>query len=325
MNASRMSTDLRWTHLTADTTPQWAELTNLLAKVDGTEEFYEPEDLVEELEESGFDPATDSFAVWAGDTMVGYGQLRVAANLDHEGRVRCNPGGGVHPEWRGQGIGRELVARQEARALEIAAQRHPGAEPFFRTDGELEGSAARRLLTHLGYAVVRHFNSLTRPIPGEPVVVPRVEGVTLRCPTDADERAVHRTHNAAFADHWGSAPMSEDGWHDYWSARAQRRQVSTIAVDDRGEVLAYVLAGQWTPRELYVAAVGTAPAARGRGLAAACLTRTIALASESGDYDKVDLDVDSESPTGATRLYERVGFTLARTTAAMQKDATQAS
>lgn len=325
MNAPRMSTDLRWTHLTADTTPQWAELTNLLAKVDGTEEFYESEDLVEELEESGFDPATDSWAVWDGSRLVAYAQLRVGASLNDEGAVRCQLGGGVHPDWRGRGIGRELIARQEARAAELAAQRHAGAPFFYRTSGELEGSATRRLLTHMGYAVARHFNSLTRPLPGASVVVPDLDGVTLRRPVDADSPAVRATHNAAFADHWGSAPMTDESWHDYWSARAQRRQVSTIAVDDRGEVLAYVLAGQWTPRELYVAAVGTAPAARGRGLAAACLTRTITLASESGDYDKVDLDVDSESPTGATRLYERVGFTLARTTAAMQKDATQAS
>lgn len=319
-----MSTDLRWTHLTQDTLEQWADLTNLLARVDGTDEFYEVEDLAEELDESGFDPTTDSFAVWAGDTMVGYGQLRVAANLDHDGRVRCTPAGGVHPKWRGQGIGRELIARQEARALEIAAKRHPGAEPFFRTDGELEGSAARRLLTHLGYAVVRYFNHLTRPLPGEQIAVPELDGVALISPTDAHESAIHRAHNAAFADHWGSTPMSDEGWHDYWTSRTQRRQVSTIAVDDEGEVLAYVNCGQWTPREIYVAIVGTVPSARGRGLAAACLARTIRLAAESGEYDLIELDVDADSPTGATRLYERLGFQLKRTSAAMQKEAQSA-
>ena len=36
---------------------------------------------------------------------------------------------------------------------------------------------------------------------------------------------------------------------------------------------------------------------------------------------RADLDVDSESPTGATRLYERLGFTVKKTFAAMQRDA----
>lgn len=34
----------------------------------------------------------------------------------------------------------------------------------------------------------------------------------------------------------------------------------------------------------------------------------------SGDYDVIDLDADSDSPTGATRIYERLGFTIKHTT-----------
>lgn len=136
-----MTTNLRWTHLTADTVTQWAELTNLLAKVDGTEEFHEPEDLAEELEESGFDAVQDSFAVWADDRLVGYGQLRVSTTLDQEGRVRCSPAGCVHPDWRGRGIGRELVTRQEARG------RLPGADhPAGERVGRVRLHRARRRL-----------------------------------------------------------------------------------------------------------------------------------------------------------------------------------
>lgn len=38
----------------------WAELTNHLAEVDGTEEFYEAEDLAEELEDPRLDPRKDT-------------------------------------------------------------------------------------------------------------------------------------------------------------------------------------------------------------------------------------------------------------------------
>lgn len=65
--------------------------------------------------------------------------------------------------------------------------------------------------------------------------------------------------------------------------------------------------------------VGTVPQARGRGLGSAVLGGTIAASAESGQYTTIELDVDTESLTGATRLYERLGFTVKHTTAAMQR------
>ena len=38
-----MTDGLHWTHLDAGSVPAWAELTNHLAEVDGTEEFYDAE------------------------------------------------------------------------------------------------------------------------------------------------------------------------------------------------------------------------------------------------------------------------------------------
>lgn len=312
---------LHWTHLTPDTVEQWATLTNLLAEVDGTEEFYSVEDLAEELDEHGFDPARDSWAVWHGDSMVAYGQLRVGLTLDQEGRVRCNLDGGVHPDHRGRGIGRALMDAMEDRASHLAADRHPGTAAVWRASGGLEGASVRALLSHRGYEVVRYFNLLGRPLAGD---LPAVDTeAVLVTPGPGHEEAVLRAHNAAFADHWGSAPSTPERWHDHWTARSNRLELSTLAVDpaDPGRVLAYVLAAQWVPRELYVNLVGTVPDARGRGLAAAALARTIALGAAAGEHDVIELDVDSDSPTGATRLYDRLGFTLKKTWATMQRDA----
>lgn len=319
--------DYRWTPLSVEHTPAWSELCNHLAVVDGTEEFQAPEDLAEELATAHHDPANDTWAVWDGETMVGFGSVFVPPTRDHEDHARGYHGGGVHVDHRGRGLGSQLLDRAEARALELLGQRHPGAPAYLRGGGGREGSSSRDLLSDRGYRVDRYWNLLTRPLNDEPDV-PSLEGVRLVTPGDEHEAAVRDAHNLAFRDHFGSGPTSPEGWHENWTSRAGRKDVSTIVVADgtgaagwpEGEVLAYVLVGQWVDREAYVNIVGTVPHARGRGLAAAALARTLALATRSGRYDVIELDVDSDSPTGATRLYHRLGFVHKHQTASMRRD-----
>lgn len=319
MTTPAVETAYRWDHLRIADVPAWRDLVNLLATVDRTGELVEPHTLQEELGEHGVDPTRDTWAVWHDGDLVAWGQILVAFTPDHEGRTRVWLGGGVHPDHRGNGIGRRLVELQERRGLELAQERRPGHEAFWRCDGGLEGASVRRLLEHRGYAVVRYFNQMVRPLPGDPPAVPDVPG--LVSPHDALEEPLRRAHNLAFRDHWGSTEQTPEVWHDHWVSRSGRDDVSSVALDEDGTPLAYVLCGEYTPGELYVNIVGTVPHARGRGLARACLARTITLASASGRYRKVDLHVDSASPTGATRVYEAVGFTLDKTFASYQRDA----
>ncbi|WP_165962663.1 GNAT family N-acetyltransferase [Occultella glacieicola] len=307
---------LRWSTLDTDSVPAWAELTNLLAKVDRTEEYYEAEDLAEELGEPGFDPALDSIAVWDGDTLVAYSQLRVSLALTYEGTARAMIGGGVHPDWRGRGIATRMFDEMEPRGRALAAERHPG-EPFeLRASGGLESDPVRPLLTGRGYEIVRYFTAMQRPLPGDPlpeVTDPRVVPVTEEL-----AEPLRLAHNEAFASHWGSAPQEPEQWAKGMEARSLRPATSRAAVAD-GEVLAYVITGQWVDRELYISIVGTRPSARGQGLARQVLTASLRAAVATGEYDLVELDVDSINPTGAGRLYESVGFTPVRTTATFAK------
>lgn len=303
-----------WGHLRAEDVPAWTELTNLLARVDETEEFYEAEDLAEELTEHGHDPELDSWALWEGDQLVGYGQLRVRE--DHEGAALAHLGGGIHPEHRGRGLGRALMDRMEARAVELADQRHPGARQLWRAPGNLEGASVRPMLEHRGYQPVRYWNEMKQDLPTT-VTEPEVDAV-LVSPTDEHQEATRLAHTEAFRDHWGSGPTTPQRWADAWTARSNRPALSTLALDPDGNVLAYVMVGQWVPGEAYINLVGTIPSARGRGLAHAALLRTISLAD---GFASICLDVDSESPTGATRLYEKAGFVLSKTTASYQREA----
>ncbi|USQ77914.1 GNAT family N-acetyltransferase [Ornithinimicrobium cryptoxanthini] len=303
-----------WGHLRTEDVPAWAELTNLLARVDETEEFYEPEDLAEELTEHGFTSELDSWTLWQAEQLVGYGQLRL--RQDHQGDVVAHLGGGIHPDHRGRGLGRALMDRMEARAVELGDQRHPGARQLWGASGNLEGASVRPMLEHRGYRPVRWWNEMKQLLPAT-VDVPEVDAL-LVSPTDEHQEATRLAHNEAFRDHWGSGPTTPERWADSWTARSNRPALSTLALDADGSVLAYVMVGQWVAGEAYVNLVGTVPAARGRGLAHAALLRTIGRAE---GYESISLDVDSHSPTGATRLYEKAGFVLSKTTASYQREA----
>lgn len=303
---------LRWETLTTASLPAWAELVNLLADVDGTGEHYDQVDLAEELAAPFLDPAQDTVAVWDGDRLVAFAVVRVGAGLTHgEGHVRAGLGGGVHPDHRGRGIATAMFEQTEARALALAAERHPGAPVDLRVEAGLESDPVRAVLADRGYHPARYFTVMSRPLPGEvPPPDPRTEPLTENL-----YEATRLAHNDAFASHWGSAPIGPDRWRNVVAGHAARPAFARVVTDGAGTVLAYCTTSQWTEKELYVTLVGTRQEARGQGLARAVLGATISAAAAAGTFDVIELDVDSANPQGAGELYASLGFTPVRTTA----------
>ena len=91
---------------------------------------------------------------------------------------------------------------------------------------------------------------------------------------------------------------------------------SWVAVVD-GDIVSFALSSEFDGdtelrgfRTGYLARIGTLRRARGRGLAAALISRTLESMAADG-YRRAELGVDADSPTGAGRLYERLGFTVA--------------
>jgi GNAT superfamily N-acetyltransferase len=294
-----------WQPLSADTVADWAELTNMLAEADGTEEFYEAEALAEELQEPGVDPRLDTVGVWRDGVLAGFGQLRVSSGL-FEGQARAEIVGGVRPDQRGLGLGRQIMDRMEARALKLSAQRHPGVPVMLRVSGGLEGASVRPMLEHRGYRIVRYHHEMARPIPG---VVPPPPELPVQPYSAELEEAVRLAHNDAFSTHWGSIPADAADWRDMASSRTFRPDCSFVSLDSDGEVQAYVLVNQWVPGEAWVNLVGTRQRARGAGLARACLAASLRAMAEQG-YAKACLGVDSQNASGAGALYASLGFQL---------------
>ncbi|WP_114855477.1 GNAT family N-acetyltransferase [Brachybacterium sp. YJGR34] len=305
-------------------------LTALLNRIDVADQLGEPvqEPSVREwLTSPELDLPRDTRALRAGEELIGVAIVDVHAAVDRDGRVRCQLMGGVDPEHRRQGRGTELLDWSEARALELARARHGSAEnAVLRIGGGRDpqegsgpgGAEVRPLLERRGYRRARSWLVMSCALPASAPAA--VDGAEIIAPTDALREATHAAHLAAFADHWGSAPISAERWNRFWSAHTARRELSSIARDDRGTVLAYVLTDEDVPGVLHIALVGTRPEARGRGLARAAIAHSLAAGSAAG-FARAELEVDAESLTGATRLYDALGFVRESVVATFEKPA----
>ena len=244
--------------------------------------------------------------------------------------MRTGIGGAVAPEHRRRGIGTRLLDLTEQRGAQLAAERHPGLPAHFRASGGIDAPAgqdpmspgggrdARALLERRGYSRARSWSEMTIDLQGADLPGPMVEGVEVIAPDAHHEEPTRLAHAAAFADHWGSTTPPPERWAVWWNAHTARPAQSTVAVDQDGTVLGYAIASEDKPSVLHLALVGTRPEARGRGIARAVIARSLQSAAQAG-FEKAELEVDTDSLTGAGRLYESLGFAVHRVSASYEK------
>lgn len=271
------------------------------------------EEIEEELAHSWIDLERDTVVAFADDgTMVAHGI--VIETPEPESIVRVFLHGGVHPQHRGRGLGRAMLAWQLARGHErLSTSEH-------RMPGWLLSSAADRapehgaLLRAAGFTAARYFTTLEAALDVELPDRPLPAGVRV-VPFSAElSERVRLAKNASFADHWGSQPVVAESWDANVALPTFRADLSRVALVGE-EVVAFatveVNEEDW-PRQgftsSYIGLVGTLREHRGRGLAGALLAEVMRASRQAG-LERCVLDVDTENPTGALGVYTRLGFT----------------
>ena len=127
---------------------------------------------------------------------------------------------------------------------------------------------------------------------------------------EGDRRALHALFNASFAEHFGNTHEREfEAWiagiealpgadpERWWIATLDGEDVGLCILDDSKEEFG----------EGYVRTLGVVEDARGRGIGRWLLECAAADAVRRGRTG-LALAVDGENTTGATALYESVGF-----------------
>jgi mycothiol synthase len=306
--------------LTTTDLPAWSRLLAAAESVDDTGEHYDERDLAEELANPDIDPHRDVIGAFDEDDLVGYFTAYARSAAGDFAKIHLS--GTVHPQRRGQGIGTLLAERMVARADEAHAEKHPTLPAKLTFTGLVANTAQADLLGSVGLVPERwSFGMRVRlaDVEERPLVLPH--GFVLRRYDDSYADEMLAAHNEAFLDHPNFAPWNDVMWKQWVTeSRSFRPDLSFVVVEDtRPERIAsYVQSAEFDAhhqatgrREGYVGKVGTRREFRGRGLAGALLAHCLVAYRDAG-LDEAALDVDSENPTGALGVYQRVGFRVER-------------
>jgi ribosomal protein S18 acetylase RimI-like enzyme len=284
-----------------------------VAEVHDREPLVTPlEEIVEVFEDPHLDPARDVLLGELDGRLVAWG--RVWHHPSGQNLERAYLFGTVHPNYRQKGIGRALFGRQLGRARSLLEKYDHDLPRFIRTSAWDWLTGAQRLYEGAGLRPVRWFDELLRPL-DPPLQTPVLPGVRITSwiPERSDE--VRLLHNAAFSDHWGSGAIDPESWEQGLTEYGSRLDLSVLAIDG-DELVGYCLNEAYPEdeellgrRDGWIGTLGVAREHREKGIATALIAASIEGFRRAG-FTHASLGVDADSPTGAHRLYSRLGFRL---------------
>jgi ribosomal protein S18 acetylase RimI-like enzyme len=214
-----------------------------------------------------------------------------------------------------------------ARDLTVAATAEPIAEELL---AQVEASARRRrfdsltsiavpedavlwpLLERSGFTHSREILRMWRTLDGELPVPGWPACVTVRPYTGEDGRRVHALLDAVYAG-WDPdyAELTHDDWLAFMTDHEEFDPELWFLVERDGVLVACALHWRESDGKGWVKDIVVHENERGRGLGRALLEHGFREYRARG-VERVGLKVDANNPTGAIRLYERVGFAVDR-------------
>ncbi len=220
----------------------------------------------------------------------------------------------VSPQHHGRGLGSALLEWQEARAREGIGEAPDGARVALESFVDSRHDRSTTLLTDHGFAPDRYFVTMALDFDGGSPQAEFPPSFALRTWSDDQLEAAARTAAESFEDHYGYVERPMEARLDELRHRTQHPGFDPTLQWHLYEGDELVAVNWCNPDHEgddgvgYVQTLGVRRPWRGRGLARNLLLLSFAEFRLRGKRG-VALDVDADSITGATRLYESVGMT----------------
>ncbi len=296
--------------------------------VDGTHRTDTLADIEREFKDPDVDVEKDSLVAFTSD-----GEVAALAWVyifpTAETKLQSYFWGGVHPQHRRQGLGSAIMAWMEARASAALLARPENLPRIMRLHcNDFEQERIDFFARH-GFQPKRYFYEMRRDL-GQPIAGPDLNGgLRLVTWTQELDPLIFEAFNESFRDHWGFEPMTKAAWELFMVGRESFLPNQSYAVLDGDQVAGFSINflneeenERKGIREAWVGDLGVRRPWRKRGIATALLNRSM-IDFKAAGLDYASLGVDTENPTGALGVYERVGFTPVKRSISFQKPVCQ--
>jgi mycothiol synthase len=264
------------------------------------------DELKHEWERPGFDLERDAFLVEAAEgQIVGYEEF-----FDEYENAKLRTDGYVHPDFRGRGIGTALLRIIEERARDEMALAEKGIRITLHSTIDNRDPASHELHKNEGYQPSRYHWRMEIKLAAPPPEPKFPEGIELRPFLKGEhDIPVWQAQNESFRDHWGSHDVTLEEWkRSRFDDPEFDSSLWPIAWD--GEEVAGFSLNRYRMGIGWIRTLGVRRLWRKRGLGEALLLHSFAEFYRRGTTT-IGLGVDAQNPTGATRLYQKVGMVTA--------------
>ncbi len=238
------------------------------------------------------------------EELAGYAALRRSG----PGRMRSFLS--MLPAYRGSGIEPYLLKQIETWVL------HQGAEVFAEAQVKIviqmrgRNREGRKALEEAGYSLARSFSImeiiLDRPFPNPQWA----EGIVVRpFIPEQDEHAVYTVDEEIATDERDHRPMTFEEWKSWYYLDQEQFDPTLWFLAAAGNELVGVALNRFARDKGEILHLGVRRSWRHKGLGMALLLHTFATLMQR-NVSTISLSVDTQSLTGANRLYERAGMSV---------------
>jgi mycothiol synthase len=220
----------------------------------------------------------------------------------------------VHPDFTGRGLAAALLPQVEERARAAGIQK-------LKMGAFVENDGVRRLFEQHGFREARHYYGMRIDFEGPPSPPSWPAGIEVSIFQPEDARAFHEALGESFEDEWGFHQPPFDQWK---RERLEAPETDTslwFVVREGPEIVAVARCDPKREGGGWVGALGVRKPWRKRGIGLALLQHTFVEFHRRGE-SHVGLGVDTQNPSGATRLYERAGMRVINEDVVYEKELT---
>lgn len=221
--------------------------------------------------------------------------------------------GFVRPEWRNKGLGAAMIHWAEDHARAIDASLGEESTSLLCTEVHSTMIGLENLLKSDGYSPVRFSYHMETPDLDHIPDMPMPAGLEVRPALPEHYHTIWQASAEAFQDEWGASEFSDTDYEDWISDARNEPQLWMVAWDNdqvAGSILNFInhAYNERTGRKIgYTESISVRRPWRKRGLAGALLSRSMNMFKDMG-MTQTALGVDTENPSGALRVYEKMGY-----------------